>query len=61
MAGRILRPLSSTSTQTDLVRELIDQIKADGLTEGDRLPSIRALAEQHAVTASAVRALALSV
>ena len=55
MAVCILRLVPTTSTQTDLVRELIEQIKADGLSEGDRLPSIRTLAEQYAVTASAVR------
>lgn len=53
--GRIVRLVSTTTTRADLVRDLIDQIRADGLNEGDRLPSIRALAEQHAVTASAVR------
>lgn len=43
------------STQPDLVRELIRQIKADGLAAGDRLPPIRALAERYGVTGSAVR------
>lgn len=47
--------MSTTTTPADLVQELIEQIKADGLTEGDRLPSIRALAERYEVTASAVR------
>ncbi len=46
---------TTTHVPGDLVRELIVQIKADGLTEGDRLPSIRALAERYEVTASAVR------
>ena len=45
----------STTTQSELVRELIEQIKHDGINEGDRLPSIRALAERYEVTASAVR------
>lgn len=43
------------SPQPDLVRELIHQIKSGGLAPGDRLPSIRALAEQYNVTASSVR------
>lgn len=41
--------------ETDLVRELIHHVKTEGLTEGDRLPSIRALAEKFGVNPSAVR------
>ena len=40
---------------TDLVRELIHHVKAERLNEGDRLPSIRALAKKFEVTPSAVR------
>ena len=48
-------PVSESPTQLDLARELINLIKADALKAGDRLPSIRALAEQFGVTGSAVR------
>lgn len=48
-------PVSGNSTQPDLVRELIRQIRSDGLAAGERLPPIRALAEQLGVTGSAVR------
>jgi GntR family transcriptional regulator, transcriptional repressor for pyruvate dehydrogenase complex len=48
-------PLSDNSMQPDLVREMIRQIKADGLAAGDRLPPIRALADRYRVTGSAVR------
>ena len=47
--------VSGNSTQPDLARELIRQIKSDGLAAGDRLPSIRALAGQFGVPCSAVR------
>jgi DNA-binding FadR family transcriptional regulator len=48
-------PVSDNATQPDLVRELIRQIKSDGLSVGDRLPPIRTLAERFEVTGSAVR------
>jgi len=47
-------PASVSTSQPDLVRELIQQIKS-GLAAGDRLPPIRALAEQYGVTGSSVR------
>ena len=47
-------PLLPTA-QSDLVKKLIEQIKSDNLEPGDRLPSIRALADLYGVTASEVR------
>ena len=48
-------PPPTKQSQQGLVRELIRHIRSDGLTVGDRLPPIRELAEQFAVTSSAVR------
>jgi DNA-binding FadR family transcriptional regulator len=47
--------IPATPPKTDLVRKLIRAIQSDGLSVGDRLPSIRALADRFEVTASAVR------
>ena len=48
-------PPQRTHTQQDLVRALIRYIQTEGLATGDRLPPIRALAEQFEVTSSAIR------
>ena len=48
-------PLRQTPSQQDLVRALIRHIQAEGMATGDRLPPIRALAEQFEVTGSAIR------
>ena len=47
--------LPTAGTQPDLVRDLIDVIRTESLAVGDRLPSIRALAERFGVTGSTIR------
>jgi GntR family transcriptional repressor for pyruvate dehydrogenase complex len=49
-----MNPTSANKSQ-QLVRDLIQQIRADGLSVGDRLPSIRHLAAKMAVGTNAVR------
>ncbi|RIK84354.1 MAG: hypothetical protein DCC68_01350 [Planctomycetota bacterium] len=48
-------PQAAADKNQQLVRDLIQQIRAEGLTVGDRLPSIRSLANKLAVGTNAVR------
>jgi DNA-binding FadR family transcriptional regulator len=54
MAVGFLEPSPQAETR-EIVRDLIRQVQSDGLTIGERLPSIRQLAEKFQVSASVIR------